>query len=249
MKLASVLSLSLLAWLVPGSASASSIQLVSHTASYTFDVSAGATSTVDRQRILDSTTALSDFLVDHVYDAAGASSAGSAIASGALSLAETFTPTAGGIILGASRSSSGSAQTLSGTGIGFASLANNFEIVFDVVGTVHYDLTAFLAEDPNLEYHGFIRFDNTDPAIPPILHATSSIGTTVLTGTLTTGTYKLSGAMSGMVSATGSNPGPVSGTGGYGMTLALTVPEPGTMLLMALGLVGLLVQGGRFRHG
>ena len=224
----------------PDRAVAQSVFGVSRDSTVTFDVFAGATSQVDRLRVVDGMDTFADFPFHADYMAYDASSNGAGSASGVLDLTELISATENSIVIDAYRASGGAANSIVGVGVGSAQLNNTYNLYFDVVGPLDFVLTAYLENDPLGNYAGSILFDDTSLAVPPILSESSTIAPVVISGTLATGTYRLGAAMSGTTFANASSQGPFTGLGNYGMTLELFVPEPGLSALLGSGILWLV---------
>jgi len=241
-----VVSIFLIGWsfFAPEQAAAQAVFGVSRDSTVTFDVFAGATSQIDRLRVVDGMDTFADFPFHADYMAYDASSDGAGSASGVLDLTEVISAAGNSIVIDVYRSSSGAANSIVGIGVGSAQLNNTYNLYFDVIGPFNFELTAYLENDPLGNYAGSILFDDTSLVVPPILSESSTIAPVVISGTLASGTYRLRAVMSGTVFANASSQGPVTGLGNYGMTLELFVPEPGFSALLGSGILGILALVG-----
>ena len=214
--------------------------ITSRDTSYIFDVFAGATSAVDRYRVVDSIDLATPLGLTEFYATSWGNDDGWAEADGQMTLNETFELTPLGFVFELTRGTDGQAAWVDGLGSAVSQMINNSTVRFDVIEPVDYVLTASLSNDPSGTYTGQVVFDNTSLAIPPILNANASFGPTVLTGTLPVGSYRLSGVMGGLAVATNSDPGPDGGVANYDLRLELLVPEPSSVSMVAAGVFGLI---------
>ncbi|MCR9094321.1 MAG: hypothetical protein NXI30_08895 [bacterium] len=224
----------------PAIAGAQIALITSRATSYTFDVWAGATSTIDRHRVVDAVDGAQNLFVNEAHATEWGNADGWATVDAAMLLAETLTLTSDSYLLEMSRTSTGEAEWIWGVGVAGAQLNNTSTYTFDVIEPVDYVLTVSLSNDPNGIYSGRLIFDDTSPAVPAILNEDTTFGPLALSGTLPAGSYRLNAVMNGLSPALSSNPGPHAGTASYDVTLELMLPEPSAVAMLAPGLLVLV---------
>lgn len=199
-------------------------------------VSLAAGDSVDETDSQTAATGAFDF--SHADDVAVTTGAGSATASGSLTVADMVSqPTAGSLIVHAERSASIEATASAGntsTGSG-ADAANSVRVRFDVVGDdVTYNLTGFFdpgADNPDTIFdHGSIQLYRPFTTFVPINITTA--GPVNETGTLPAGfTYELLIQIGDTASAGGAKL-LQSDSSSFNLTFSI-VPEPTSIALLA----------------